>query len=78
MIALVLPIEFHMIRPVMHLLLAHLAITLLNANAMFDPLCYFFLAPILPGSVTRCKVLVIVQLQQRGTIFSKRTHTNFC
>jgi hypothetical protein len=43
MIVPVLPIEFHMIQPVMHLFLAHLETTSLNAK--FAPLCYFFLAP---------------------------------
>jgi hypothetical protein len=42
MIVPVLPIEFYMIQPVMHLFLAHLATT--SLNAMFAPLCYFFLA----------------------------------
>jgi hypothetical protein len=43
MIVPILLIEFHMIQPVMHLFLTHLATTLLNA--MFGPLCYFSLAP---------------------------------
>jgi hypothetical protein len=56
MIVPVLPIEFHMIQPVMHLFLAHLTTT--SLNAMFGPLCYFFLAPpllpnLLPLPITR-------------------------